>query len=163
MSGVGSPWRDALPYYVCTEHGARPVTALAPEPRRTRTGPCAPAAPCCKRRRARQLRTTDMGLNMNCRYHYEANRKKTHGNERGTVHTPEFLFFFLNNKGWEMTSPLLKKREHTWSKMRQSSWTVDTERPVCSSHQPTAGKLVRKSRLLSWWKHTEFVQDIPAV
>lgn len=75
LSDAGSPQRDALPHHVRPEHGAHPVPALAPQPRRTRAGPRAPAAPRWEGRRARQLRTADAGLYMDCEYHQEPNTK----------------------------------------------------------------------------------------
>lgn len=95
LSDAGSPWRNAFPHYVCPEHGAHPVPALAPQPRRAGAGPRAPAAPRCQRRRASQLRTSDSGLNINCGDHQEASTKiiptwKCMGNS--VYYTTEFLF-----------------------------------------------------------------------
>lgn len=88
---------------------------------------------------------------MNCRYHQEANTKKPcmEMNREQCIHLnfSSFFLFFFFNKAWKITSPLLKKKEHKWSKMKQSSRTLDTEWPVCSSHQPIAGKLVRKVQI----------------
>lgn len=96
LSHVGSPWCHALPHYVCPEHGAHPVPALAPQPRRTGAGPCAPAAPRCQRWRARQLRGTNSGLNINCGDKQEAvHRNNLHMEMHGgkTIQYKSIPFF----------------------------------------------------------------------
>lgn len=70
LCDAGSPRRDAFPHDVRLEHGAHPVSDLAPEPRRTGAGPRAPTAHRCERRRARQLRLSKLGLNINRRDFY---------------------------------------------------------------------------------------------
>lgn len=64
LCGAGSSWCDAFPHYVRLEHGAHPVSALAPEPRRTGAGPRASTACSSKRPCARQLILAKLGLNV---------------------------------------------------------------------------------------------------
>lgn len=117
VCALGSPRCNALPHDVCPEHGAHPVPALAPQPRRTRAGPRTPAAPCCKRWRARQLRPTDTGLNINSGYHQELNAKI--------------------NPTWNWMGNSVSSEWVEWDETKQ----LDSGHRVGSAFQPPAGKL----------------------